>query len=126
MKKIFLYLNKKNISNQSVHGSTPTCCKEKCIHNISFLQLFKKRKRKRKRKEKVNHKLKLYLSMKKIFLYLNNKIQYIFLIKVCMALHPLVVKKKVYTIFYSFIIKKKKKKERKKERKKRKEKVAVL
>ena len=57
MKKIFLYLNKKNISNQSVHGSTPTCCKEKCIHNISFLQLFKKRKR----KEKVNHKLKLYL-----------------------------------------------------------------
>ena len=70
MKKIFLYLNKKNISNQSVHGSTPTCCKEKCIHNISFLQLFKKRKR----KEKVNHKLKLYLSMKKIFLYLNKKI----------------------------------------------------
>ena len=123
MKKIFLYLNKKNISNQSVHGSTPTCCKEKCIHNISFLQLFKKRKR--KRKEKVNHKLKLYLSMKKIFLYLNKKIQYIFLIKVCMALHPLVVKKKVYTIFYSFIIKINKKK-RKKERKKRKEKVAVL
>ena len=74
MKKIFLYLNKKNISNQSVHGSTPTCCKEKCIHNISFLQLFKKRKRKeKKRKEKVNHKLKLYLSMKKIFLYLNKK-----------------------------------------------------
>ena len=70
MKKIFLYLNKKNISNQSVHGSTPTCCKEKCIHNISFLQLFKKRKR----KEKVNHKLKLYLSMKKIFLYLNKNI----------------------------------------------------
>ena len=32
-----------------------------------------------------------------------------------MVLHPLVVKKKVYTIFYSFIIKKKK--ERKKERK---------
>ena len=60
--------------------------------------------------------------MKKIFLYLNKK--KIFLIKVCMALHPLVVKKKVYTIFYSFIIKKKKK--RKKERKKRKEKVAVL
>ena len=53
MKKIFLYLNKKNISNQSVHGSTPTCCKEKCIHNISFLQLFKKRKKKKKkRKEK--------------------------------------------------------------------------
>ena len=75
MKKIFLYLNKKNISNQSVHGSTPTCCKEKCIHNISFLQLFKKRKR--KRKEKVNHKLKLYLSMKKIFLYLNKKNIYI-------------------------------------------------
>ena len=77
MKKIFLYLNKKNISNQSVHGSTPTCCKEKCIHNISFVQLFKKRKRKRKRKEKVNHKLKLYLSMKKIFLYLNKKNIYI-------------------------------------------------
>ena len=125
MKKIFLYLNKKNISNQSVHGSTPTCCKEKCIHNISFLQLFKKRKRKeKKRKEKVNHKLKLYLSMKKIFLYLNKKNISNQSVHGSTALHPLVVKKKVYTIFYSFIIKKKKKK--KKERKKRKEKVAVL
>ena len=50
MKKIFLYLNKKNISNQSVHGSTPTCCKEKSIHNILFLQLLKKKKERKEKK----------------------------------------------------------------------------